>query len=346
MGFLRGAGRWILSLLIGTLVAAWVGVMVMQAALLNQQVVGGWLSSSGTYQHFVGAAFMLNTGQGAVTKTNLQNALAATFPPSYVEQQANVVLNATYNWLNGKAPAITFSIPLQDKRNEYSANLQKELEKQFANLPTCPTRLSPDISTPTCIPQGVKVSDLAGQLSQISGDSSFLNQPITPASLAQGGAQVPNAPYLPTVVNYMHQATYALPIIMVLLAAGYVWLSTEKLRGLGVVGRRVFIQGILLMALGLLLWYFGLRFNVATAQNSNDSSQAIVKTILVPLLQLVLAELGRLLAFYSGFVALAGASTWLTSLLLRRRQMPAVVPPPTPKPPAQNLPTGGNNAAR
>ncbi|HSW81478.1 MAG TPA: hypothetical protein VLG40_03705 [Candidatus Saccharimonas sp.] len=330
MSVMRGLGRWILSLLISLLLTLWVVAVVLQSTLLSQQTVSGWLSSSGAYQHVLDVAFQLHSNQIAIGQQDLQNALAATFPPHYIEQQANTVLKATYDWIDGRSPTIDFSIPIKDKRAEYSANLQKVLTAKVTKLPVCSSVASLQVIG-TCVPPGLKPSDVAAEFSQIAGSSDFLNNPVTPASISAAG--VPQAPYLPALASIVRVSVIALPVITIMAAVGFVMLSSPRLHGLLVVGRRALIHGLLVTILGGLLWYLGNTWDASAALKTVDSTQlAAVKSLVNPVMQLVLPDIGRLITLCGLVIALAGGLTMLASFLIKQhkpKQLQRAGQPPT-----------------
>jgi len=329
---MRGFGRWILSFFISFALTLWVVAVVLQSTVLNQQTVSGWLSASGAYRHVTDVAFQLHSNQAAVSQVDLQNALAATFPPSYVEQQANVVLKATYDWIDGRAPAITFSIPLKDKRDEFSANLQKVLTAKFAALPTCTSIASLQVAG-SCIPRGLKPNDVAAEFSQIANGGDFLTQPITPESLSQSG--VPKATYLPALASTVRTSVFALPIIAVMAATAYVMLSSPWLRGMLIVGRRALVHGIIIAILGGLLWMAGSGWDASAMLKTVDVTQiAAVKNLLNPILQIVLPDIARLVTLCGLAIALTGGLAMLTSMFIKQFRAKRITPP-SPKPPTQ-----------
>jgi hypothetical protein len=320
MGFLRGAGRWLLSLLVAAMVTAWIGASVMQATLLNRQVVKSWLASSGMYDKALRSLFNLESNQDVATKEDMQNAFDTTFPPNYIKQQTETVLDATYDWIDGKKPNISFSIPIKDKRDEFTANLIKQVQPRIAALPQCPSHSSPNTTKPTCIPQGTKADDFTKQLLNISSDDSFLAQPITPQSLVQSGQQVPNIPALPMYASYIRTLTLALPAGILLCAAAYVLLTDSKLKGLAIISRRTFFHALLIAVAGGLLWWFGSSLDLGAASQGADLQQILViKNILNPVLRDVLPDVGRTIILYSGIVAAAGGIGWLASFIARRQ---------------------------
>jgi hypothetical protein len=320
MGFLRGLGRWLISLGIGLLLAAWITGSVLQASVLNRDMVKHWLATSGVYDNALKSFFMLETNQGLATGEDIQKAFDATFPPSYLRQQTETVLDATYDWIDGKSSNISFTIAIKDKREAFRDNLIKQVEPRVAALPACPTRINPNTNNPTCIPQGVNARDFAAQILQLDDDSDFLNVPITPQSLAGSGFQAPEVPQLPGIVGAVRSSLLVLPIVLLVFGAFYVLLSDSKLRGLGIIGRRVFFQGLLVVAGGVLVWTAGPTIDIAAATQGNDTQQlALAQNIINPVVRTILPDVGRLFALFGGIVTAAGGAAWLVAFIIRRK---------------------------
>jgi hypothetical protein len=320
MNFLRGLGRWLVSLAIGLLLAGWITSAVMQASLLNRDTVKGWLATSGVYDNALKSFFTLESNQGLATSADIQKAFDATFPPSYVKQQTEVALDATYDWIDGKKTGVSFSIPVKDRREAFRANLIKQIEPRVAALPACPTRVNPSVTNPTCIPQGMNASDFTTQSLRLNDESDFLNAPITPQSLSMSGVQPPNLSQLPAIASAVRTAVFALPAAVIVLGICYVLLSDSKLRGLGVVGRRVFWQGLLVLTGGMIIWFGSTSINLVGATEGGDAQQmAIAQNILNPIVRTILPDAGRLFALFGGIVAAAGGAAWLASFIIRRK---------------------------
>ncbi|HET9411457.1 MAG TPA: hypothetical protein VFO38_01265 [Candidatus Saccharimonadales bacterium] len=315
MIFLRGLSRWLLTLIMNSAFSTWILVAVLLATILSADTAKNWLATSGIYQKALPTVITFSTGQntGAASKDDLQKAMVATFTPGYVQRQTETIVQATYDWIHGKTKDISFSIPVKDKRADYSANLQKELEAKFANLPACTMRIAPSES-PTCIPQGYDAKKLASQYSQIPESSDFLNAPITPQSV-QSFISVPNASSLPGIVALMNTAVWALPLIIVVCGALYVLASDNKLLALGAVGRRLCIHAAIWTVLGGALWIFGSGADLSSLQGAGPSQAAL----LTPLVQRILPDIGIVVVLYAGSALITSGVVWITTIFIRRR---------------------------
>jgi hypothetical protein len=345
MSFLKGFGRGLLSFVAFLLLSLWFSAATLQMTLLNRDTVYGWLQNSGLYNNLIPSlpTEMEQSGQpkqSFITAEDLKAALGKTFPPSYIQQHTETALDAVYDWAEGQQATISFSIPVHEKQKELSKNLAKQIEPKLAKLPPCTSRLSPDATQPTCIPQGMTASDLAAQMSRFgdAGDGAFLSKPLTQNDLAV--ADLPDMSWLPTVVAHLRWLTIALPLGALVLATAYVFLSDSKLHGLAVMGRRMFFHGSMVVAVGLALWFFGATPSLSSIVQTDDPlQQRVVASIADPLTKTILPGLGQVLVLLGSLPTGVGGAAWITSIILRKRlearplHLNHTLPAPTASPP-------------
>lgn len=336
-------GRWLLAISMSTALSLWIFMATINATAANRDVVKSWLSDSGVYDTALGSAFRVSsTGSNIVTADILQQAFVQTFPGSYIEQGANTVIDSAYDWLDGTAPAITFSVPVHEKTDEFRANLVGLITPKLAALPECLGRtVGTDPNNITCIPNGVKPGDYASQLTQPSGESNFLSEPITQETFSQ----IPHMPWLPASVQWLHISVWALPVLIVIFGGLYVAASPDKLRGVSHTGRRLTVGAAITLVGGLFLWYTTTAIDLSASAGTGDAQNTeIIKTLINPLAQTVLPGIGAALSLYSGIVIAIAGPTWLGAFIWRHRRThdgskrPLV--PPAPKTPQESkLPT-------
>lgn len=321
MTIFQGMGRWFCAFLMSTALSAWIFVATLQVTVLDRGVVKSWLATSGVYNQALGNLVQVSTNNATtdslVTGTVLQNALNKTFPPSYLQQNTNTVIDATYDWLEGKKNTITFNIPVQQKATEFSSNLANELEPVIAKLPTCGAFTIQSTVAATCIPKGISAANYAKQLTQPADSSDFLNTPLTQDNLGKGA---PQYGALPAVVQWNHTLFWLLPIAWAVLGALYVLLSQDKLRGMSNVGRQATINSAITLAGGLLLWYASTSVDLSATLGQGDAQQsAIVKAIINPLARTILPDVSKALSLFSAIVFVIGLALWLGTFLWRRK---------------------------
>jgi hypothetical protein len=325
MNILRGTGRWLLSLAVAMMLTAWIGLCVMQATVLNRTAVQGWLRDSGTYQNVLNTVVTLNDQEGTqsdsiATVDDFNKALAATFPPSYIQQQSENGLNAAYDWVEGKEKTINVTIPINEKQAEFKANAVKIIETKLAALPPCPTRVNPNPENPTCIPQGMSATDLAARLTPelTTEEGKFLDKPLTAKELGLQDAPA-KAAWVPATYANIKWLVIALPVGILLAAAGFVLLSDDRLKGLRTVSRRIALNGLFLLIGGVVLWQVGGSFSISNLLNDTEMG-----TLINPLFQQIVPALGRTLTALGGAVTVVGGIAWGVGFYLSRRQQPTI----------------------
>lgn len=330
MSFLRGMGRWLLAILMGTAFGTWLLVATLQMTILNRQVAKEWLQSSGLYSNLIDSIpFQVDNGDGGakksfITTQDIQGALKKTFPPSYIQTQSETILDSVYDWMESKSDKVAFTIPISDKMTEFATNLATQIQPKLATLPACSGMIPPNDGEPTCIPRGLSIAQFAAQLSDITktdGDN-FLSKPITQDSF---GNTESHLDWLPSAVSQLGWLSWTMPVLGVLCAAGYVLLSDSKLRGLKVVGRRVFFQGLVAAAIGGVAWYLGGQASISSLLGSlenagGDNTTAVAATQLIdPVLHVVLPVIGQVMTLLSGSLAIVGGIVWFVAIWLRKR---------------------------
>lgn len=323
MNILRGTGRLVLSLAVAMMLTAWIGAGVLQATVFNREAVQGWLRESGAYGSVVNSFVQLRDDQPhpLLQLQNIKTALNETFPATYVQQQSEKAINATYDWIEGKEPTIAFIIPVNEKQETFKANMIKQVEAKLATLPPCPTRVNPNPENPTCIPQGMNAADFAARLTPdlITEGGKFLDKPITPQLVGQNiDLGKGSSAWLPQAYSTTKLLTIILPIGILLAAAAYVFLSEPRLKGLSTISRRIALNGLLLLAGGVIMAQLGSNYDFNGLLQDSDMG-----AIINPLFHQVVPSIGRTLAAMGGAVMAVGGISWVVALYLRRRQQPS-----------------------
>jgi hypothetical protein len=313
-----------------------------------------WLASSGVYQHALDNSLHViaddkndSSLMDLTTSTTLQQALGKTFDSAYIKDHANKVIDATYDWIEGKTQAITFTIPVQEKSADFSANLAAEIKPKLELLPPCSSRIGNLNSNQiSCIPIGVNIDDYAKQLAQPSRDNGFLSTPLTQETLRGNSPQLS---FLPILAQLMHVLIWALPAAIGICGILFVLASNNKLVGLGNLGRQLTINAGLIFAVGLVTWYLGTTLDLSGAQQNDEQNQAIIDSIVNPLARTIIPDIARALSLFSGSAMLIGVVLWLGSFMLRRKLRSnaegPIIPPAAPTeaqlPVPAAKPTGG-----
>lgn len=337
MVFLRAFFRGLLLLIILVSVALWTVAATLQMTLFNRETVKGWVQDSGAYNNVIDTIEIRQVdATGIVTSEMLRKAIGAVVTPAYIQKQTESVIDIAYNWLDGDAPAITYSIPIHEQQGNFIEHLGKQLEEKLRSLPQCSGISS--FSQP-CIPRAYTVETYAASIAkQTAEDSDLFEKPI----ISDTVQLVSTLQQLPPLVAMSAAATWLLPIVIALCGGAYVALSRKWWQGIANLGKRLVFSSVALAVIGVLAWVFGGSLDLGS-RLFGGSDMAIVTAVVEPLLKQGVVSVGMWLAIYSSSVVLVGILLWVIGYILQRRskknsnaemKTPSVAPKPTVQPPS------------
>lgn len=326
MSFLSDLGRVLLTIILTLSVTTWVWLATAQATVLNRSTVLGWIENSGAYQNFADILRNQTTGdnqeQSFLTQDALQQALSNTLTPGFIRQNTQKVINATYDWLEGKTESIDFSLSLSEKREEFQNQLAIVLEAQAQNLPACGSHISDNL----CLPKGQTAATFAQDFAKRAVENSdFLTQPITPNSIGQTQKLPSLSPVLILTKN-LQWLVLGLPVLIVLCAAAYILLTPRKLIGARLLARRIFFTVIASALIGGALWFLGSTLTLGPIM----ADDVITTKLLDPLLQQIVPSIGMWLCIFAGSVAVVSLGVWIATHIFIKKQETSL--PASPKP--------------
>ena len=308
-----------------TSIVGLVYLFTLQETVMDRAVVKGWLSDSKIYENNLIASLVQPSSEPVQpsespinpTTETIKTAQSATFPPDYVHQQVETVIDSSYDWIEGKAATFTFSIPIDQKRDTFIQQLAKALEPQIAALPICGT-----VGTQTCRPANITTEQRALQMtSQSINESGMFTTPITPASLSQG-AQQPGAPSLSQLPHLRKTADLLfiiLPIVIILSAAAAVYTmpSNRQIATAIRLSRRVFFS-MLLTVITTVIVIFVLHNNYF---DLSKIFAAKIGDIVVPLIKIIIIDIAAKLALFSGIASIVAAVIWAALRFIRQKNI-------------------------
>lgn len=326
MEILRTTALWVCRIVFSLCLGAWILVACMQATVLDRQTAKHWLADS----HVFDNGFILqvetaeaSAGASLVTPEMAKTALNQTFDGAYVKTSANVMIDATYDWLEGKADAIRFSIPVQEKADEFAKNMQALIEPELAALPACTSRLSnADSDQITCLPRGVTAADFAAQITRLSKDSDFLKAPLTQDTVKDiSEANFSDLDELPAGVQSAHILFWSLPVVLLLLAGAFVLISRDRLTGLKEMGKQLVFSTVIPLLTGLVLWLGTSALDLSNlVDNTNPAEMATAASILNGLAHIILPDIGQTMSLFAGLVMALGVTIWVGVAFWRKKQ--------------------------
>jgi hypothetical protein len=326
-------------------VAALVYIGTLEMTVLNRAELKSWLVKGGIYKtNFIPNLLQTSTpkattpgttttsGQLAIPEGALKIALERTFTQDYVRQQAESTIDRFYDWIEGKAPNFTFSIPINQKKDTFITELTQAVEPTVAALPICTPALAA-ASTP-CRPADIAPDLYTQALIAASIDKTdFFKQPLTTSNLTTDASSPFPQPLLWLRQLQSHQTLILLALGgIILLAGGVVILLTpteERFRALSLLGKRVFFGQIFtLVGSLLLLWAFQSGYFRLSSLLSNQPA-SLANTV-SNVTKFALVDIATTLAILSGIVCLIGLVIWISIRLWQRRATHVSVLPPQP----------------
>ncbi|HXH26660.1 MAG TPA: hypothetical protein VNG90_02090 [Candidatus Acidoferrum sp.] len=322
MKLLRTFIVYIVSFLCAFMVSTTIWLAALQATVLNVTVVKNWLASSGVYSKITDIIVPQASGpsSGLFSSEVTKQALAGTFPPAFVQQQAEQVLDDVYSWIDGKTANVSFSIPIDQRKAVAIQQLAAALGPEIAALPKCSASSPPQTDNVTCIPAGTDATSLTNDLANRSvNDSQLLNQPLTGTLFSSSSAgQKPNQTLaalnqLPTYRQWVDRLVLWLPIACIVCLIVIFFTAADRLGAFARLARRIFVGSLLTLIISLVMYYVGTYVQLSSSLPKSDAS-----AVFVPVLQQILQGLGQELALLSGIVSLLSLAAWITLHRLRR----------------------------
>lgn len=310
MSFARRAGLTYLASLFSISLLAFVMLISLWAVLGTSGPLKTALAESGIYQSVVGNILEQSSKENTTTpgaievntpeiKQRIQNA----FPPGDLQTNVEKMIDGTYAWLQGKTPAPSFSIDFSQNKTALADSLSGYASERLAALPPC----SPATNTAgfnalnaTCLPPGLDTNTAAQQVKDdIANNKEFLDNPTITADEIKND-QGQNLTEQLQVLQRLYRSIVWGAIITALLAlataAGVIFWSAERLKGVGRVAKTVLTTGISLLLLGWIGVYLFERLTTSALKNA--SPQPPLQN---EILQAILSLLGDFRVWWLGF---------------------------------------------
>lgn len=224
------------------------------------------LADSGIYSSVVPTALTevgkISTSVGDIplSDSSIRSAATQSFTPQQIESYSNEIIDSIYTWLEGKTDKPTFRIDLTASRDSLADNIAATLQQRLATLPVCTSFSGTgfDAYSATCLPPGVSAAQAAAEVkSQLLSGQGFLDQPVITSDNIEGSGDG-KSPFdnqsVPENYQRLKKAPFVVGLLALLVAAGIVFLSATRRRGL----RRI---GIILAAVGIFMMVFAWGLN-------------------------------------------------------------------------------------
>lgn len=259
-----------------------VGLININQSLGKPETVKELAAESGVYEKFVTAALETSTQEAKTANANLSipldnivviQAAKQALPPSFIEEKANIIIDANYAWLQGKTPAPSFRVDISDAKQNFAQRVGQYITERLKGLPACTdqqlaqiagTGTAVDPLTITCRPATVNAETEGARVTSELQKSTFLQQPVITADTLgrEANSQTPtyyaDLSQLPRAYQLMQWAPVVLGIVAAISALAVLFLAPYRRRG----WRRI---GIIFVLAGLIL--IGTKLVATTAAN-------------------------------------------------------------------------------
>lgn len=344
MRFIRALTLGFFSFVCIAAIAGCVYLATLQATVLNRAEVKDWLTSGGVYKNNLvpsllqanspktPSAARLTNGQFTIAEDALATALQRTFTPEYVQTQAESTIDRFYDWVEGKTATLTFSIPVDQKKDMFITELTRAVEPAVAALPICTSTLvmADSACRPANIPPDMYVQTA---ITESVDKAAFFKQPLTQDTLTTDtSTPVPRSLLLLRALLPLAGWVVLMLVLITILSASLVlWLSPagKRLKALGQLGKRVFF-GQLFTLLGslFLIWAFrsGL-FRLSSLFSEQSGQPAVLAETISNVVKIALVDIASRLALFSGIVCVVGLACWVGIRYLQGRRGPTLHSP-------------------
>jgi hypothetical protein len=348
MSTFRVISLWLLRVTCVTALVGIVYVATLTTTLLDRHDVKQWLSASKLYNNNTlitslaseqsttdSSSFSgLSAEQNLITDEVMKNALGRTFPPSFLKQSFESVIDTSYDWIEGKRPTFTFSVPVDAKRDVFIAELVKEIEPQVAAFPLCQP-----YSQVLCRPN-TSVPDFSRQIVTSSIDQSdFLQAPLTEATFSPttSSQEISSLSGLPQLRSGITILLWVFVISFVVTLAGLLVFTRRESRVamLIKVSRGAFSSMLLavIFAGGLIVWE---RLGGFPLEKIIPDAGPLTPVMAAFITQLILGFSWTLFA-YAGIVLVVSLACWITFSQIKKRAASALPIEPPVSPPSPLL---------
>lgn len=302
MSTLRNIGSWLCLYLVVVVIFLTAAVFAF-FHVINADNLKNTLREEDIYSKVVPAvlATAANNNQ-ALTEQQIplaepwvREAADKAFPTVDLEQKTGQAIDGTFGWLEGETTEPDFALDFTSNKQVLSAEVANHVEARAASLPRCGLNNIPssiDAFRATCLPYGVTPQQVADQTATlVNNDQGFLGNPvISPDNLANSAGQVgtQNNPFeeLKGLQSFYENRTlwlWLLPITVLLLSVGAVWLALDRRKALNRLARSYLSAGLGLLVFSLLsLWIFE---KAVQAIPQDDATSDLVAPIMLSLAQ-------------------------------------------------------------
>ncbi len=298
------------------------------AAFSNPQTLKSTLVEANSYQNFVDATIQENIKNNEQTSLDfsdprVQQIINNNFPPADLQKKSEHVIDAFYDWIDGRAPEPVFSVDFTSNIDSLARDLGSYGAVRLSEQPECttiPESLNP--FTATCLPPTL---NLANEISKLEGaikqEGAILPQKTyTEADLPKNDKNLSIAeayPNAPVWVSWLRLAPWIIGLLTALSGVVLIAYSTIRRRAIRILGMTTFTNGVFLCLSPLFFTYI---FPLITDKFNSGFSGGEHGT--EALFSEIVSRISILLNTYLIVVGFLVAATGLAIVLLERASRP------------------------
>ena len=180
---------------------------------------------------------------GDITLENpeIQKIINEAFPANELQVNANIVIDAVYDWLEQESSTVAFNIDLTANKQRLAEGLSNYAINRLKSLETCTTSVSEiDPFSANCQPSTIDYeAERASIYNQLLNESGFLNNPIITEKTLVGDDESFNEKYSSVPVFYSMARVFPVYIVLILiiLALIVIFASSTYKKGINKIGR-------------------------------------------------------------------------------------------------------------
>ncbi len=301
MGFFRSIAAFILtSVFFSSLLLVAYG-WTFNETVANSSAVKGWVEKSGSYNNFVSelvktSAEQNHDDESSLDTETLLSAADQSFTPPRLQENFENLLDGAYNWLDGRAEKIRFTIDFRDEIDNFRTNIVSSAESRLNSLPVCEfAAVNPQVDPfkADCLPREADVDALIDDFKRQSLDEDFspVDSVITETSLQEDSDDSieDQAAFLPTAWQIAKLGA-VLAIATAIISAGLLYLIATNKRKL----LTRFARGFFFGALTLGIFTFFTSRSDSWLENifsQDESASSFASNVIQPIVNLAVDDI-------------------------------------------------------
>lgn len=312
MNFFRNFVSWTCLYFVGTCVFLAANVFAV-FSVINADSLKQTLKEENIYSSIVPSVLTSTSKQQAPGELPLgepwvRDIADKAFPAADFEQKSGVLIDSTFNWLDGKTANPEYTIDFNPNKEQLKVEIGNYLENRLASLPACSLSNLPKTNDPftiECLPPGVAPATVATLFEQqLAQDKFFSGQAVLTSGDTKvnpnGTVQINNPlqPLENTRSWYQHKdlLMWLLPSLIVILSALGIFLASNRRLALRRLARSFLLSAVSLFIFGIVVGFVAKNI----LANTVASADVITRDLLAPVLSSLAVQTQQVYFIFAG----------------------------------------------